>query len=386
LKVNVMEADERRAPYGPHGTAIEGDPLVLFAKFLSKITGTPWARRAARDVVRLALQAAVASSVTYWGASFIGMEDRSWAVISALLVVHTSIGSTMRAGIWRAFGTVTGCGLALVSIYILPDAGSATIRLVVVSSLAAPLVYWRPPLQYALVSGPVLAITPVTQSWESAAAITGAILLGSAVGVITAWIVWPQSSKAQALRCLRAALIACRCLWETLLRDLNKREMRPYGSYHRQITNELNTLREHARECLPRDARLLGHSADALERLWHSIVIIERVCGDERANLSDHDLGKQKLWRDQFEEAVSSALESIAARLRDPDHAIDRNRLDLDLQRAETAIQSDLQEEVLSQDPDRDRAVQALAFGIREFIRSVRGLAQCVEPIGQDSR
>jgi len=144
---------------------------------------------------RQAVRMTVAAVSAYLGTAWFGLPEGYWAVITCLVIVQGSLGSTLSAGISRVHGTVIGAllglGGALIHVWLaLPTAWALGLLVLPLSLLAAHNLRYRlAPVTAALV---LLAIQPGDGLFAIALYRIAEILLGAVIGIAAALLVLPD--------------------------------------------------------------------------------------------------------------------------------------------------------------------------------------------------
>ena len=153
-----------------------------------------------------ALRAALAAILSFALSAAAGLPESYWAALSALIVARPQPGASAQAGAERLAGTVAGAGLAclmaLGRLWHLPE-------LLLLAAAVAPLALlaaWREGLRTA----PIAAVIVLSAQSAGHGAIAPALLrvaeitLGAAVGIATAWTLFPAHSAREATALARA--------------------------------------------------------------------------------------------------------------------------------------------------------------------------------------
>src|SRR5690625_2813202 len=82
-------------------------PLPLLNRFKSML---------ASDEHRVAVQTTAAVLMAFVAILFMGRENMTWGVFSALFVVQASVGGTLRTGLERVLGAVLGAALGVAAV------------------------------------------------------------------------------------------------------------------------------------------------------------------------------------------------------------------------------------------------------------------------------
>ncbi len=247
-----------------------------------------WSGRLRRlaQPARIATQTAAAALATFGLFKITGLPQASWGVITALFVIQPNIGDTISSALGRIGGTVLGTALGLA--YVLAfgtSAWSNALGLLLVTAILGFVIGLRPGLRFGLVPAAIILLGPAGQAIEEAWSEAVAIGIGAAVGTIVGLIVFPQPAHRAVERHLGAALDRCADLLRATIRSLLG-EPAPgrTDAINQEIETELwaaggiaaqsrypSRVRRSPRHPRPR------HLLEAVERLWHSLLLMARA-------------------------------------------------------------------------------------------------------------
>lgn len=260
----------------------------------------------------MALQAAVAGTLAHMAVSLTGTSEYFLAVISAVFVLERNPDATLGAAEMRilgaAIGTLVGIGaLTLAGGGIFPWPLAAA--MFVMGGLAA----WKPKLRYGVIAAAGLAIASEHTFLETAWDRGSAVFLGAAIGLATGFLIWPQSARSRARRQIGTAIGLCReLLEETLSGALGHRD-KEVQALHSRFARALAIARDTGQSVrLVRSGarRLLPDLVHCVERLWHALIILDRVgesSDDEGVLVSDGSRDRLGSIRRASSEALACA-------------------------------------------------------------------------------
>lgn len=179
-----------RGRQGCYGAGRKLDPLPLTLPRLS-----PRTQGQLRHGFRVAVSVAVAFGIASWG---LHLPQGYWAVISALLVMQTSIGGTLGASRDRLIGTLLGAVVGGVAAYVRPETmwGEALALVLCAGSLTVVASRW-PSLKVAPVTSVIMIVGNAVHasSLEAARDRVIEITLGSLIGVVAAILIFPAPAR-----------------------------------------------------------------------------------------------------------------------------------------------------------------------------------------------
>lgn len=240
--------------------------------------------RRSRAPLRFGLRATVAAVLAWLAADLLGLTQGYWAVLTAILVLQTTIGASLEAGLWRLLGTLLGGGVgflgALAVLYgWLGEAWAVALAVL----LLAPLASSRQAFRIA----PVTAIVVMLSDPSHAHALEAAthrvfnIGIGSVIALAVALLVFPARAHSglgpAASRVLRQMALGLRL---SLVRPPEPDALR---RVHDRIRQSLAALEALAREARNERSAFLtdGKDPDALvrtlRRLRSDLAIVARV-------------------------------------------------------------------------------------------------------------
>lgn len=258
------------------------------------------------------VQAASAALATYLLCLALGVKDYSWAIISALLVAGASVGSNLRNAVTRVLGAMAGLAIALACIFTIGIGFPQTIiSLGTAVAVMSVIAGFRPELKYGLVTVAILILAPggdvVETAWTKAAAIS----LGTVVGALAGTFILPLPAHRRAEEHLGRALHRCGDLLAAGIHTLTGRGPEDLRPIHRDIRAELASAQAMAEQSQAKRLHPKGHRpepqalVDAVQRLWHSLVILDQV--DEHV-LSD---GPRKLMDGALQDAMQATSQYL---------------------------------------------------------------------------
>ena len=326
-----------------------------------------------RDIVRLAVQSAVAAAATNLALQLTGTGEAFLAVISAVLVLQTNRDETLSSASSRMIGTVVGTLIGGAALFITADT-AISLSLAVVMLIMGALVAWKPGWRYGIVAAAGLAVGSDAPVLETALNRGIAIFLGAGIGIATGFLVWPETAASRARRQMREALSACRELVQRTLAAAVEGEEAEASETHRRFSDAIIAAGDTARSikvARGQDPACYQKAVHAIERLWHALVILDRTSetkqGD-RLPLRDETLS-------QIRDIRSAACEALACAARF--ERMPEDELD-ELGRLCRAVWKDARVDPESED---ELANVGLVFGLSEVSRNMREIDAAIGAI-----
>lgn len=164
----------------------------------------------ASDEHRVSVQTTVAVLLAFGATLFMGRENMTWGVFSALFVVQASVGGTLRSGLERVLGAILGAVVGVTAVLLPMEGllGTMVSLLLGVSVMSLVAARW-PQFAYGLVTMTIIIVAPDFYVVEGALEKLVAIGIGSACGVVAAAALFPVSARRRAEYHLSQALRAC---------------------------------------------------------------------------------------------------------------------------------------------------------------------------------
>lgn len=237
--------------------------------------------------LRLGVRAAVAAVVADLLAVFLHLPNGYWAVITAILVVQSSIGASLSVAADRVLGTVLGGVIGVACALVAGASAPLTFTLLGLGIIVTSTVAARFP-SYKL--APVtVAIVLLSDPTHAQPIISGfhrvfEIAVGGVVGLACALLVFPARALRHLFPFCATALEDCAALMETgrdgiLGRPWDPARVQGLNDDARVVLRAADKSAEEARA--ERAGRLASHPDPApvvrsCRRLWHSVIILLR--------------------------------------------------------------------------------------------------------------
>jgi uncharacterized membrane protein YccC len=334
--------------------------------------------------VRHALRVATAAAVSFGLAKLLHLPQGFWAVITAIVVVQTSLGGTLVASRERLIGTGVGALVGSFAAWVRPQEAWGELIAIALSvgvlGLAAAI---RPSLKVAPVTAVIMIVgSGVGQHGFLATGLlrVAEIALGGVIGVMASLLVFPARARDAVSAKAQGALDDLSTLLELYARRLGgevvEEEMSPL---HARVRSALGVIEKAVGEASRESAaRLTGtHVGDAIPRtLWrlrNDAVMIGRASSHGWPGEVSARLG----------EPAAALLRAQAAHLKGLSGALARRQaspatdLSGDFARFREGVQQ-LEREVPPGDLTFERLEQifGLAYALEAFNRNVADLAE----------
>ena len=163
----------------------------FFVRHSPPLPAKPAQRLSANVLWRFSLAAAVAVTAALWMARHIGLSNDYWAAIAAVMILRPEAAATVSRSLHRMVGTVAGCALATLTVYLLHDSLPLMMLATTVSAATALAVQRA---QYALltaaISATIVFLFAIGHGDPLAATEhrIEATLLGGATALVSGWL------------------------------------------------------------------------------------------------------------------------------------------------------------------------------------------------------
>ncbi len=238
--------------------------------------------------VRLAVRATIAALLAYGIAWALDLPKGYWAVLSAILVVQSSLGASVAVALDRGAGTVAGGIIGVALAMLAGPSQNLTVLLLTVGTLAtALLAAYRPSFKLAPVTVVVVMLSDPTHAQPLISGLQRVfeITLGGVVGIGCALLIFPTRALLLLFPHAADAIDACAALLEQgggglLDGTLDPAEVDRLNGVARATLRAADLRVGEARR---ERAGRLSSAPDAApvvrlcRRLWHSVIILMRV-------------------------------------------------------------------------------------------------------------
>lgn len=146
--------------------------------------------------LRLATRIVVASLLTFLLCHAFGLTQSSWAILTAIVVMQSSVGASLKATLDRFAGSIGGAFWGVCVLLAVPRDTTAAMGLALAVTLAplALLAALKPSYRVAPITGVILLLTPALQDrsiWLTGMDRILEVGIGSVVAVLVALLVFP---------------------------------------------------------------------------------------------------------------------------------------------------------------------------------------------------
>lgn len=275
----------------------------------------PPARSTVLDATRMAIQSAVAAAAMFLLTRWLDMPEVFVGVLSAVLIVQPSLGSTLGSGMQRIMATLVGCGVGVVTILIVPYGYGTAVSLVVTMLVMNAIAGFRSEWRYGVVAAVALSLGSEQDVMQAALDRSISITLGAGIGVLASLVVWPEKASTRAKRNERKAIdVLCEAIEMTTDENVDSSTHSKWQSNYRDVLREIDLLIENVRIS---DDDHLERRRDAIEDLAQAIAVFGRCAQSDRVTRDVGDRGDKgrdaggiaRAFGDRLSERVAEAHE-----------------------------------------------------------------------------
>lgn len=307
---------------------------------------------------RLALRATVAALLAYLLAYWLDLPKGYWAVLSAILVVQSSLGASLAIAIDRCLGTIAGGVIGVIFAILAGPSFWLTLAFLVLGTFLAAMLAARSPsykLAPVTVCVVMLADPSHVDPWISGLERILEISLGGAVGLACALLVLPSKAREYLYPHVADVLDGCAELIDLGAGGLVDGALDPsvVDATNTRVRAALRAADTRAGEARREKISFFNQSQDVTplvrggRRLWHTVIMLMRGS----AHALDGELGRDV---GPALTAAASALSAVARALATSMRGEEGASIDAALETASGAV--------TALDAQMDRLTQTGAF------------------------
>ena len=263
-----------------------------------------------KDVLRLALQSASAAVVTYGVISYLRPGQEFLAILSSVLIIGFNVGGTMHAAKNRTLATLLGCVLGILSVWLMPYGWGTSVAIVItmliMNAIAAVKQEWR----YGVVAAISIALGSEENALEISMDRIIAIGTGALIGVVAALVIMPEKAEDRARKYMKNAIRYIGDRFSIVIENTRAEEGKSTKESQKQIQKNLSNARETASQVQFYDSKIIWKCIDALERIYTSVVMMDRVAAQSNTEIGGEESGIKE-DADKFLHIMSKILENI---------------------------------------------------------------------------
>ncbi len=322
-----------------------------------------------RDAVRLGIQSALSAIATYLILRYFNLPEVFVGILSAVLVIDTSVGNTIGQAKERLISTVIGSVIGFLCVWLLPHGYSTTVSLLISMLVLNGISSFRPEWRYGTVAAVALSLGSENDALSTSLDRIIAIAIGVAIGIVITLIIWPDKAENRALRFARKALDAACNRFEKAIDNTLKKENESNEKVSNEFHSNLNAAKSSVKSAKFTDTQDLEKIVLDIEKLYNSILIINRVAERSSQDINDDNSGIKEDSEDIKDQACK-LMRSLAKK-----EKINKDRI----QQFEESVKRAQKEVNISDDKDINTRRQTFIFGITEVRKSLFSLIECFQ-------
>lgn len=188
--------------------------------------------------LRYSLKTALAAIITFLVYHALDLPQGYWAVISAIIIMQSSLGGSLQAGWYRLFGTAIGAGLAVAAISLFPPeaAWGVAAALFITTALSAYLNYTHESFKMAGITAVIIilmgesGLSPLEAGMHRFLEIS----LGIGVALLVSFVLFPSKAAIFLRHSLGRTFEVCADFQATAFACLASGECRPQDVLNRK--------------------------------------------------------------------------------------------------------------------------------------------------------
>jgi uncharacterized membrane protein YccC len=341
--------------------------------------------------LRLAVRVTAAAVLAFALAKLLGFAHGYWAVITAIIVMQTSVGGSLKAAVDRLLGTLAGALYGAAIAVLVPHASTTGLAAAMAAAIA-PLALLAA-VRANFKAAPIAAfIVLVPQSGQEVAPLTFAfdrileISIGSLVGIATALLILPARAHQVLTRVaakvaeLNADLMVA--LFDGLTSDVGRPGLRAQHAVIRKTLAQADTAVE---EALRERKSYLTDSPDpeplvrSLYRLRHDLVMVGRATAKPLPAVLAARLERKLLTvRDAGSGLLRAMAEALRMRQGAPELAPFENALRDYVAEMDAVWKDPVTQALAAEDAGR---IFALRFALEQMIQDCRDLVNRINEL-----
>lgn len=275
-----------------------------------------------RDAARLAVQSAASAAIVFVLMHSLGLPEVYIGVLTAVLIVEPSIGSTLGQASDRFLATLVGSLIGLVCLLLLPDgygtAAALALSMLVINAVAA----FKPGWRYGVVAAVAISLGAESDALQTAMDRGIAIALGIAVGTVVSLVLWPDAAETRAERYLRAAISAIGRRMTAAVEGARLSADEDDAAERRQYHDNISNARSAAEAIRFADGDTVREKIETVSRLYNSVLIVNRVAESSDGVISSNEAFQQNI--ENIRRCGSELVEALVQGDTDQDQRLER--------------------------------------------------------------
>lgn len=321
-----------------------------------------------RDALRLAIQSAIAAVITYIIMSSFKLPELFLGLLSAVLIVEPSAGSTFNQAKSRILATLIGSAIGFACVTVTPWGFGTAISIAIVVFIMNGITAFKSEWKYGVVVSMAVALGSENNAIDTSIDRIIAISIGAAIGILVSFIVWRDRTNKRSRRYLNNALLAASERFDIAVSNTRKIDNEEAEDVKSNYHKNIDLAEKTAIQIQLGDKEKVLNQIGLTKKLYNSIIIVHRVSEHAESNISDGDSGiendSEKAWRKACE--ITKAL------------ALDKEIKDKDVEVLEEMIEI-LKDNVKNSEDNKgvNTLRYTFIFGLSEIKDSLKSLIEC---------
>lgn len=248
----------------------------------------------AQDAFRLAIQSAIAGAVCYYLMVLFSISERFVGVLSAILVIESSIGNTLTQAKGRLLSTLVGAVIGFIFVVLIPWELGVVLSLLLSLFIINGIASFRPEWRYGVVAAVALALGSEGDAFDLVLSRLISIAFGVTIGITTSLLIWPSTAESRTLKFIRKALKNTIDRFQIEFKNTRDKKNKKATKVNNNFSTNLNQAKKTAKSISFNDKTELLELIKSTERLYNSITIIQRVADKSNNNITDGESGVEK--------------------------------------------------------------------------------------------
>ncbi|MEO1136288.1 MAG: hypothetical protein AAFW68_06710, partial [Pseudomonadota bacterium] len=226
---------------------------------------------------------------------------------------------------------------------------------------------FRPDWRYGVVAAVALSLGSVENTTDTAIDRGIAIGLGVAIGMISSFIIWPDSAASRARRHAQSALIDIRRRLDAILSHVfgdfkENKQKKAQRDFHDHVKDARSAVRSMTGD----QQSAVEDYLDGIEHLNNSVLLIDRALSDAK---NTDEVGEDVVeWLKGFQEQTRTVIDGLTGEDVDVKSAISK---------LEQGLQKGGQPKTGGQSAEtRRQEISVIDFGVREVIADLKSLIE----------
>ncbi len=247
-----------------------------------------------KDATRLGLQSAFAGALCYYLMFSINLPEKFVGVLSAVLVIESSIGNTFQQAKGRLMSTLVGIAIGFIFVVLIPWELGTVISLIISLFIINYVSNFRPEWRYGVVAAVALALGSEDNTFLLAINRLIGIGFGISLGILTAFLIWPETADKRALKYIRRALRNTSERFRIEFDNTRNQQNTSTVKVNNNFSTNINQAKKITDAISFSDKTNKRSLIENTEKLYNSITIIQRIADKTKNNISNGNSGIEK--------------------------------------------------------------------------------------------